>query len=49
MAEGRAVAEKQIKAAIDEKETVDFIMLNLRKLESGEYENKFKLSNLIHS
>ncbi|XP_055842328.1 protein ABHD11 [Episyrphus balteatus] len=37
MADGRAIVERQMKEVVHDKETVDFIMLNLRKLKTGEF------------
>lgn len=37
MAEGRAIVEQQMKEVVRDKETVDFILLNLKKLKSGEF------------
>lgn len=47
MPEGRAIVEKQIKSAVEDKGTVDFIMLNLKKLNSGEYEECVKCCELL--
>ncbi|XP_055911751.1 protein ABHD11 [Eupeodes corollae] len=37
MAEGRVIVENHMKEVVRDKETVDFIMLNLKKLKSGEF------------